>query len=124
MRFIIAVAATTLTWVIATFTTRPEDTETLRNFVRRVKPGGPGWAKVIDDAKAEGIDLMGEDGKKPWEMPVQILCVFLGMVAVYCALFGIGGFVYGKTVLGTSLIGISAVCTVFLFRAYSKIGAR
>jgi hypothetical protein len=57
-------------------------------------------------------------------MPVQILCVFLGMVAVYRALFGIGGFVCGKTLLGTSLIGISAVCTVFLFRACSKIGAR
>jgi solute:Na+ symporter, SSS family len=45
MRFIIAVAATTLTWVVATFVTPPEDPATLREFVRKIKPGGPGWKR-------------------------------------------------------------------------------
>ncbi|MGA0846063.1 MAG: sodium:solute symporter family protein, partial [Luteolibacter sp.] len=93
LRFLIAVGATSITWILATFLTKPEDTETLREFVRRVKPGGPGWKKIVDDAKAEGVDLMGAEAGKSWEMPVQIACVFLGMVGVYTALFGMGGLV-------------------------------
>lgn len=124
LRFLIAVAVTSITWIVATFVTKPEDTKTLREFVRKVKPGGPGWAKIVEDARIEGIDLMGEDGKKPWEMPIQILCVFLGMVAVYCALFGIGGFVYGNMGLGSGLIVVSAACTFGLFKAFSRLGAR
>lgn len=124
LRFLIAVGATTVTWILATFLTKPEDTHTLREFVRKVKPGGPGWKKVVDDAKAEGIDLMGAEGEKPWEMPVQIACVFLGMVGVYTALFGIGGLVYGQVGLGIGLLVVSAVSVFFLFKAFGKLRAQ
>ena len=32
-------------WIIATFITPPDDEETLKNFVKKVNPGGPGWKK-------------------------------------------------------------------------------
>ncbi|MCP5546876.1 MAG: Na+:solute symporter [Akkermansiaceae bacterium] len=124
LRFLIAVGATTVTWILATFLTKPEDTRTLREFVRKVKPGGPGWKKIVDDAKAEGIDLMGAEGEKPWEMPVQIACVFLGMVGVYTALFGIGGLVYGQTALGIGLLVVSTVSVFLLFKAFGKLRAQ
>ena len=48
---------TTVLWIIATFITPPDDDETLRNFYQRIKPGGPGWNKVLQKAKDEGVPL-------------------------------------------------------------------
>src|SRR3954462_6012408 len=40
------VGITTVGWVAPTFLTRPEPTETLVAFYRRVRPAGPGWEPV------------------------------------------------------------------------------
>jgi hypothetical protein len=56
-----------------------------------------------------------------WEMPVQILCVFLGCVAVYCSLFMIGGLVYGNNVQAAVLGGITLASAFFLFKLFGKL---
>ena len=39
----IGASLTTIIWVLATFITPQDDESTLRNFVNKVNPGGPGW---------------------------------------------------------------------------------
>ena len=36
---------TSLIWILATFLTPPDDDQTLKNFVNKINPGGPGWKK-------------------------------------------------------------------------------
>ncbi len=44
------VAVTTVTWIAATFATAPEPPAVLEAFYRRVRPGGPGWARISTKA--------------------------------------------------------------------------
>jgi SSS family solute:Na+ symporter len=123
MKFLIAVISTTIAWLAGTFLTKPEDQKTLRTFFRKCHPGGPGWAKVVTEARAEGDMIDEKIHGQAWEMPVQILCVFLGCVVVYCSLFSIGGFVYGRDTQGTILGVIAVVGTVSLFKLFGKLRA-
>lgn len=123
-KLLAAVGITTVVWIATTFLTKPESKETLRNFYLKTRPGGPGWRKVVEEAKQEGgniIDLRDE-GRK-WEMPLQILCVFIGAIAIYSALFAIGSFVYLKPWLGTLFTVIAVAGTIFLFKAFNSLNA-
>jgi Na+/proline symporter len=121
VKFLIAVGATTIAWLAGTFLTKPESEETLRAFVRKCHPGGPGWAKVVAKARAEGDFIDEKIHGHAWEMPIQILCVFLGCVAIYCALFSIGSFLYGNLITGTVLGLIAIGSTFVLFKSFGKL---
>ena len=123
-KLLVAVLITTVVWILTTFQTAPETKETLRTFYRKTRPGGPGWKKVLEEARKDGETVIdSRDEFRKWEMPLQVLCVFIGAVSIYSALFSIGSFVYAKPWLGT-LLGLVAVAgTIFLFRAFDKLNA-
>ncbi len=90
---VIGAILTTIVWVIATYLTTPTDDETLINFYKKIKPGGPGWNEVIVKAKAQGVNL-----DRPKEnLPLQIVSFMVGTIAVYSALFATGNWIYGNT---------------------------
>src|SRR5436305_657928 len=45
---LVTVACSTVVWLAVTLLTRPEPDAVLEAFYRRVRPGGPGWAKVSE----------------------------------------------------------------------------
>ena len=105
-KIVIGALITTVFWVVATYFTPPDDDQTLRKFVEKVNPGGPGWTKY-----SSGII------SQPWPVPRGILCMVLGCIAVYSTLLGVGQLIYGQS-LGYSMIGISFVASFGLFRAW------
>ncbi len=116
MKLLITVGVVTVTWILTTLFSRPENKETLRNFYRLTHPGGPGWQRVVDEAAAEGVNINQKEEGKAWEMPKQILLVFLGCIAIYSSLFTIGGIVYGD-ITRAGILGVLAVASTFmLFR--------
>lgn len=121
VRLLLAVIITTVAWIVTTFVAPADETKTLRNFFRKCHPGGPGWQKIVDEARAEGDMIDEKIHGQAWEMPIQILCVFLGCIGIYTALFCIGYFVYGKYTLGAILGVISIVSTVGLFLCFNKL---
>jgi SSS family solute:Na+ symporter len=121
VKLLIAVSATTLVWIITTFLTKPEKKETLRSFYGLTRPGGPGWRKVVSEAEAEGVDITGHETGKKWEMPQQLLMVFLGLVVIYGLLFAIGSIVYGNLVTGAITGVVAVAATVILFRLLGKL---
>ena len=123
MKLLIAVTCTTIAWLLTTFLTKPETQETLRSFYRLTRPGGPGWKKVIMDAEADGDMIDEENDGKPWEMPIQILLVFIGCIVVYSSLFSIGSFLYGNMLTGGLLLLVALIGTVFLFKSFGKLRA-
>ena len=121
-KFPIIVLITTIIWVLTTFLTQPESKEVLRNYYQKIQPGGPGWAKVIDEAKSENIDIVNE--KEGWSVPSGILAMLLGCVFIYSCLFATGYWIYGETTLAISITITALVSGYLLKRTWSKIRAK
>ncbi len=120
IKFVGVVALTSSTWIIVTFMTLPIDEDTLRDFYRKIRPGGPGWKKIVDRAHAEGIVLKKEADLK-WDVPTGILCMILGSVSIYSTLFAIGNLLYGEMVQTTVFVVFAIVSTLLLYRSWNKL---
>jgi len=120
MKLLLAVGCTTVAWIVTTLLTKPENQETLRKFYKLTHPGGPGWKKVVEEAEKDGVHITGKE-KGNWEMPVQILFVFIGIVVIYSSLFAIGNFVYGENILGLILSVVAIAGTFILFKFFDKL---
>ncbi len=121
VKLLIAVAGTTAVWLITTFLTRPESLEVLQEFYLLTRPGGPGWKKVVERAASAGIILDHKEAGMKWEMPKQILMVFVGCVVIYGSLFSIGSFVYGENLTGIITGSVALAGTVLLFRLLDRL---
>ena len=122
VQLLVCVGIVTVVWVVTTLVTKPAENQTLRSFYRLCHPGGPGWKKVVRDAQADGENIDPHNAIGDWKLPIQILCVFLGCLAIYASLFAVGNFVYGKTIWGTVMIIIAVSTMFFLFKLFGKIG--
>jgi len=120
VKLMLMVIVVTISWILGTFLSKPVSKEVLYGFYRQCHPGGPGWAKVLRDAKAEGVDLNGKEDVD-WQMPLKLLCVFVGSVVIYGALFSIGSFIYGNMAWGIGLGVVSLLGCIFLMKAFVKI---
>lgn len=120
IKFICVVFLTSASWLIVTFLTRPTSEEILRNFYRKIRPGGPGWKPVVDRAKAEGIELVKESDIL-WDLPTGILCMIFGCIAIYSILFSIGNLLYGNIVGVIILIIITILSSLLLWKYWNKL---
>jgi SSS family solute:Na+ symporter len=112
---LLTVAATTVVWVTVTLITPPTDRPTLVSFYRLVRPAGPGWKSVRDDAGA---------GPSPDSMPMSLLGWVLGCTFVYAGLFGTGSFLYGRTTQAFVWLAIFLVSGIALFRLLPRFWKR
>lgn len=119
LRLLIGVAITSVCWIGITFLTKPSDKKTLRSFYRKVKPGGPGWKKVVEDARQDN-EIIEEPGR-PWDVPTGIICMVLGCFSVYSALFATGNWIYGKKFIALILTLIAAISSIFLIKFWSRM---
>jgi SSS family solute:Na+ symporter len=89
---IITVLVTTIVWVAVSYLTPPVDRRRLVEFYRLVRPAGPGWTSIRQEA---GVSA------SPDSLAQALLGWVLGCVFVYGALFGSGSFLYGHVAQGT-----------------------
>jgi Na+/proline symporter len=115
----IATAITTVAWLIATFVFRPTSKEKLREFYMLTKPGGPGWKKVIEEARQENAPI-DENATGSGELPLGLLCMAIGCFAIYGTLFATGFWIYGKFIQA-SVSSFIAICSIiFLVKSWGK----
>ncbi|MFO8130266.1 MAG: sodium:solute symporter family protein [Bacteroidales bacterium] len=114
------VAVTTICWVGVTLLTRPADTQTLRKFYRLVHPGGPGWRKVLEEARQEGVKLDPEKGRK-WDVPVGIIGMLVGCLLIYSLLFSTGYWIYGRYGWAAVMTLIAMGSAVYLYRLWGRM---
>ncbi|WP_127137604.1 sodium:solute symporter family protein [Flagellimonas oceanensis] len=112
------VLTTTLTWLVATYLTPPEQREVLYKFCERIGPGGPGWEKIVQQGRTEGIDL---NSSEKWSVPSGILAMHLGSILIYCSLFAVGHWIFGKWILAGALTALSVVSAICLMLTWKKI---
>ncbi len=99
------VGFTTAAWLAVTFLTSPDDESVLKNFCRKVRPGGPGWKKFTAAADMPAGTVNFRRGLLQWAC---------GVVMVYCALFGTGKIIILEYAEGAVLCGITVILFILL----------
>ena len=110
---------TSVIWLTATFVTQPESNEVLRDFYKRIQPGGPGWKKVVDEAKAENVNVVHDNEK--WSVPSGIKAMLLGVILIYTIMFATGHWIYGKTTSAFILTIVAALSGFLLIKVWNKM---
>ncbi len=116
VKLILGVLVTTVSWVVVTFLTEPADIEKLKSFYKITRPGGPGWAHVINQFK----DGDKEPEKVYWNVPNGIFNMVVGCLAVYSILFATGYLLYGNYFHGVILSLASVIFILLLFINWKK----
>ena len=108
-----SVPVSLILWVIVTFLTKPTDENQLIEFYKKVHPGGLGWKKIADKISEsfEGKTLATSK---------NIMNATFGIMAVYCALIGVGELILGKTLIGTGLLIVCILCAWFIIHNMSN----
>jgi SSS family solute:Na+ symporter len=109
---LITVVVSTVVWLGVTFATKPEPDIVLDSFYRRVRPGGPGWARVSERAGFGREGIPG--GALAWTNWIA------GIVAVYSSLFGIGKIILGNLVQGFVMLAIAVVAFAWIARSFRE----
>lgn len=115
MEYPFVVIVTTCLWLIVTFITKPESDKVLINFYSKIRPGGPGWNKVliksnITKEKSENKALI--DG---------LYAMIIGSVLIYSIMFSTGYLLYGEINLGLFFMFNSIIFGVLLVFKWRKI---
>ena len=114
MKFPFIVLVTTSIWLIVTFMTPADEKETLIKFYKKTKPGGPGWNKI-----KEHITM--SDEKEEWIVPKGIICMIIGCITIYSALFSTGYFIYGEISSAIIFLLVTIISGLILFKNAKKI---
>ena len=115
MKFPFIVLVTTIIWLIVTFVTPSDDNETLVKFYNKTNPGGPGWNYI----KKNNDDI--KKLKDSWIVPQGILCMVIGCITIYSALFSTGYFIYGETNSALLCLSITISSSFLLFKYAKKL---
>jgi Na+/proline symporter len=117
---LITVAFTTVCWMLAAFLAPGTDRATLVAFYKKVRPFGPGWSQVRQEAGAFGA------GEKPSHenIPLSLLGWAAGCAAIWSSLFTVGSFLYGRTGLGLALGSIFVVSGIVLVRVVNRLWSK
>lgn len=111
-KFPAIVVLTTISWIAATYFTKPVNRNILLQFCKLIKPGGPGWRHIT------GYDPTNNQSNG-WEVPTGILCMIFGSIVIYSILFAIGNILYSNPVASV-LFGVAAVVSAILLYRYGK----
>jgi Na+/proline symporter len=120
-KFPMVVLVTTIVWVAVTYLTKAESKDVLQNFYKRIQPGGPGWAKVIDEASDENIVLI--DNNEGWSVPSGIIAMIISCVLIYSIMFATGHWIYGYYNSAIILTGVAIISAFGLSQVWNKIKA-
>ena len=103
---------TIVTWLLATFLTKPESDETLCNFFSKIRPGGPGWKPIA--AKLPNVE-------QDKNLAISIVGAIFASGIVYLTLPAIGYFIFGKTFLAIACLVGAVLCAIVVAIITGKI---
>ena len=106
------IAVTTVSWLLAAYLAPQTDADVLQAFYRKVRPFGPGWARVAAQVGALGADPEGDREN----VPMALLGWVAGCTAIWSSLFAVGNYLYGRTGYAIALTAIFVVSGVIVIR--------
>ncbi|WP_347923533.1 sodium:solute symporter family protein [Pontimicrobium sp. SW4] len=118
-KFPFIVLITSIVWIAVTYLTQPERKEVLQQFYKKIQPGGPGWNKVVNEARAENIEII--DSNEGWSVPSGIIAMLVGCVLIYSVMFATGHYIYGEYTSALTLSGLALISGFILIKLWKKI---
>jgi len=114
---ILTVAVTTVCWMLTAYLGPQNDRETLIRFYKKVRPFGPGWAKVRKEA-----GITEAPAKTAHEnFPLSLVGWVSGSLTIWSALFTVGNFLYGRYAYAFALLGVFVVSGLVLIRVVTRL---
>lgn len=114
---VLTVVFTTLCWVATAYLGPETDRKTLVAFYTRVRPFGPGWARIraMAGEAARGQRPAGEN------IPLALLGWVAGCTAIWSSLFVVGNLLYGRLDYAMALLVTFAVSGVALVHVVRRL---
>jgi Na+/proline symporter len=114
---LVTIAFTTVCWVLTAFIGPETDHRTLVEFYRKVRPFGPGWKKIREEA-----GISEEEARSSHEnIPMALLGWATGCTVIWSALFAIGNFLYGRLNYAFLLTGVFLVSGSVLLYVVTRL---
>jgi len=110
---LITIPITTVCWLLTAFFGPATDRRTLIGFYKKVKPFGPGWNHVRQEAGLAGH----EERTMRDNIPMALLGWVAGCTAIWSSLFTVGNLLYGRWNYALPLLGafiVSGSALVFV----------
>jgi len=114
---IITIIFTTISWVLTAYLGPQTDRRTLIEFYKNVRPFGPGWKKIREEA-----GISEAEAKSSHEnIPLGLLGWFSGCIVIWSSLFTIGNFLYGRLTYAFILLAVFIASGIILIRVVNKL---
>lgn len=110
---IITVSITTIVWLVTTFATKPESTDTLLSFYRRTRPSATGWGPIAK---------LAPEVKKTSDLGHNLLDWICGCVLIYGVLFGVGKIILKDYGLGSMMLAAALIAGVVIYVHLNRRG--
>ncbi|MFL2599701.1 MAG: sodium:solute symporter family protein [Flavobacteriaceae bacterium] len=120
MEYPLVVLVTTFIWLFATFVTKPESKNVLRDFYKKIQPGGPGWKRVVDQAEMDNVKIVSNSDQN-WSVPSGIKAMILGCITIYSIMFATGYWIYSEFTYAIPTTFVAIFSGYFLYKAWMKI---
>jgi hypothetical protein len=109
VRLMVTAGITAIIWIAVMFLTPPESDETLHQFYRKVRPGGPGWRRQQAQTGLNPLQDLGKDIQR----------VLAAVLLLFGSMFTVGGFLLLQSATGFISL-IAAVAGGFWLRQLNK----
>src|SRR5262249_36798380 len=93
------------------------DRATLIAFYKKVRPFGPGWRRVREEA---GIS-QAEAAATRENIPLALLGWSAGCAVIWSSLFTVGNFLYGRNSLAWLLLGVFLISALILLWVIKRL---
>ena len=117
---LLTIAVTTICWLLTAFLGPQTERKTLIDFYKKVRPFGPGWKSIREEA-----GITEAEAKATHEnMPLALIGWVSGTTVIWSALFTVGNFLYGRTNYALMLLGIFIISGLVLIRVINRLWAK
>jgi Na+/proline symporter len=113
------VIVTTVCWLVTAYLGPQNDSRTLIEFYKKVRPFGPGWEPVRIKAGISREDAAAETGGA--HVPLALAGWSAGCAMIWSALFMVGNFLYGRMGYALALAAVFAVSATIVQRVVSRL---
>ena len=120
MALLVTIAFTTICWVTTAFLGPETDRQTLIEFYKKVRPFGPGWRRIREEA---GITV-AESQTTHENIPLALLGWLAGCTVIWSSLFTVGNFLYGRLELALMLLVVCIISGGGLIYVMNKLWAK
>jgi hypothetical protein len=114
---IVTIAFTTLCWVATAYLGPQTDHRVLVEFYRKIRPFGPGWRRIREEAG------LGEDTARTAgdNIPLALLGWVAGCATIWSSLFTVGNFLYGRSGAALACLAVFAVAGLALLHVMGRL---